>query len=182
MWCTACLPVWLFWLTFSLIFWLLEFHAGWFSGISGYLLVLECCYPPCGCVRRWRFSTYASISARTPIISNTDYFIALVLQSSCPCYWISALYFLPWIYVVTSQVGVFAYWILLFDFVFLLKLYFRDYAIRVLSVFPLYLPPPSTPNHSHNPHTIVHVHGSCIYVLWLLHFLYCTLHPHDYSV
>ena len=32
------------------------------------------------------------------------------------------------------------------------------------------------------PHTIVHVHRSCIYVLWLLYFLCCTLHPHNYSV
>ena len=30
--------------------------------------------------------------------------------------------------------------------------------------------------------TILHVHVSCIYVLWLLHSLYCTVHPHGYSV
>ena len=39
---------------------------------------------------------------------------------------------------------------------------------------------PLTP--SGNPPTIVHTHGSCTYVLWLLHFLCCTLHPHPYSV
>ena len=33
-----------------------------------------------------------------------------------------------------------------------------------------------------NPHTVVHVHGSCIYVLWLLCSLCCTLHPRDCSV
>ena len=40
---------------------------------------------------------------------------------------------------------------------------------------------PELPTPSGHSHTIVHVHGSCIQVLWLLHFLYCTLHPHGYS-
>ena len=35
------LPVWLFWLTVSFIFWLSEFHAVWFSGTSGCLLILD---------------------------------------------------------------------------------------------------------------------------------------------
>ena len=35
------LPVWLFWLTVSLIPWLSEFHAVWFSGTSGFLLILD---------------------------------------------------------------------------------------------------------------------------------------------
>ena len=50
--------------------------------------------------------------------------------------------------------------------------------------FPHIRPPPGTPTSSGNPHVIVHVHehGSCVSVFWLLHFLYCTLHPHGYSV
>ena len=44
---------------------------------------------------------------------------------------------------------------------------------------PLQLAPPTV---SGNPHAIVHVHGSCVQVLWLLHFLYCILHLHGYSV
>ena len=35
------LPVWLFWLTFSLIYWLSEFHAVWFSDTSGCLLIFR---------------------------------------------------------------------------------------------------------------------------------------------
>ena len=42
--------------------------------------------------------------------------------------------------------------------------------------------PPNSPTPSGNPHTIVHARESCMYVLWLLYSLYCTLHPHDYSV
>ena len=37
----AALPVWLFCLTVSLIPWLSEFHAVWFSGTSGCLLILD---------------------------------------------------------------------------------------------------------------------------------------------
>ena len=48
--------------------------------------------------------------------------------------------------------------------------------------FLLCLPLLSTPTPSGNPHTIVHVHGSCIQVLWLLHLLFSTVHPHGYSV
>ena len=38
---SAALPVWLFWLTVSLIPWLSEFHAVWFSSTSGCLLILD---------------------------------------------------------------------------------------------------------------------------------------------
>ena len=48
--------------------------------------------------------------------------------------------------------------------------------------FLLCLPLLSTPTPSGNPHTIVHVHGSCIQVLWLLHLLFSTVHPHGDSV
>ena len=41
---------------------------------------------------------------------------------------------------------------------------------------------PLYPTPSDNPHTIVHVHGSCIFVLWLLYSLCYTLHSHEYSV
>ena len=66
---------------------------------------------------------------------------------------------------------------------FLFKLYFIDYAITVLLIFPL-CPPlhPAPPTPSGNPHTIVHAHGSCVQVLWLLHFLYCTFHSCGCSV
>ena len=49
--------------------------------------------------------------------------------------------------------------------------------------FPPLLPSTQYPPHSHrqSPH-----HCSCPWVMhvsiWLLHFLYCTLHPHGYSV
>ena len=46
--------------------------------------------------------------------------------------------------------------------------------------FPPLHPVPPTPSVS--PHNIVHVHGSCVYVLRLLYFLYCTLHSQGYSV
>ena len=36
------------------------------------------------------------------------------------------------------------------------KLYFIDYAITVVPIFPLCPSPPSTPTPSGNPHTIVH--------------------------
>ena len=35
---------------------------------------------------------------------------------------------------------------------------------------------------SGNPHTIVHVYGSCTYFLQLPYSPCCTLHPHHYSV
>ena len=66
-------------------------------------------------------------------------------------------------------------------FIFM-KLYLADYAITVVPIFPSFFPLPSPPNSSGNPHNIVHVHGKYIYILWLLYFLCCTLHPHDYSV
>ena len=54
--------------------------------------------------------------------------------------------------------------------------------LLVVPMFPLCPPTPSTPPPSGNPPTMDHVHGSCVQVLWLLHFLYCTLHPHGSSV
>ena len=48
--------------------------------------------------------------------------------------------------------------------------------------FPLCACPSNNPHYSGNPHSIVHIHGPCVYILWLLHFLYYTLHPHGYSV
>ena len=48
--------------------------------------------------------------------------------------------------------------------------------------FPFATLHPALPSPSHNPHTVVNVHGSCIYVLWLLCSLCCTLHPRDCSV
>ena len=62
------------------------------------------------------------------------------------------------------------------------KLYFIGYAITVVSTFPPLPPSTQPPTPSGNPYTTVYVHGSYIYVLWLLYSLYCTLHPHDYSV
>ena len=44
-----------------------------------------------------------------------------------------------------------------------------DYAMSQSSPFA-----PLHPAHSGNPHTVVHVRGSCICVLWILYFLYCT--------
>lgn len=41
---------------------------------------------------------------------------------------------------------------------------------------------PGTPTLSGNPHTIVHVYGSYVWVLWVLHFLHCTLHAHGYFI
>ena len=41
---------------------------------------------------------------------------------------------------------------------------------------------PLSPTPSGNAPAIVHVHGSCLQVLWLLRFLWCTLHCHGYSV
>ena len=55
------LPVWLVWLTISLIPWLSEFHAVWFSGISGCLLFLDwflssfwLCQEAKGLYHRWQ--------------------------------------------------------------------------------------------------------------------------------
>ena len=61
------------------------------------------------------------------------------------------------------------------------KLYFIVYALTVVPGFP----PPLhlDPSHSlmQSP-TVVHAHGSCRYVLWLLYSLCCTLHSRGYSV
>ena len=74
----------------------------------------------------------------------------------------------------------YSYWLILA--LFILKLYFIDYAITVVPIFPLSPPTTQPPPHLRNPHAIVHVHGSWVKVHWLLHFLYCTLSTHGYSV
>ena len=51
-----------------------------------------------------------------------------------------------------------------------------------LKFYPFVPLQPALPLPSGNPHTLVHVHGSYINVLWLLYSLCCTLHPCDYSV
>ena len=57
--------------------------------------------------------------------------------------------------------------------------------LQLLQFFPLSL---SSPSPSHPLWAIpqllffIRVHGSCVWVLWLLYFLYCTLHPCSYSV
>ena len=57
------------------------------------------------------------------------------------------------------------YFFLLFQF----KLYFIFYAITVVPVFSPFAPLYTTlPAPSGNPYTCVHVHGSCIHILWLL--------------
>ena len=43
--------------------------------------------------------------------------------------------------------------------------------------FPICPPPLNTPYSLRQSPTIVHVHGSCVQVLWLFHFLYCTISP-----
>ena len=63
--CHRFLPIWLVWLTVSLIPWLLKFHAVLFSGTSGHLFILDWWCPPFSCVRKQRVSTYASILAGT---------------------------------------------------------------------------------------------------------------------
>ena len=54
----------------------------------------------------------------------------------------------------------------------LFKNIFIDYAITVVPFPPLYSTPSCTPPPSHIPPPIVHVHGSHLKVLWLLHFPY----------
>ena len=51
--------------------------------------------------------------------------------------------------------------------------------LRLSQFFPVCLPLLSThlPSSNAPPPAPVHVHGSCIYVLWLLHFLYYSRHP-----
>ena len=62
------------------------------------------------------------------------------------------------------------------------KLYFIIYAITVVPIFPPcpfhQVAPPQLPQAIPIPF-LVHIHGLCIYVLWLLYFLCCTLHPQD---
>ena len=57
---------------------------------------------------------------------------------------------------------------------------FFDYAIPVVPFPPLHSTPSCSPPPSHIPPTIVHVHGSYISVLWLLHFLYYSYPPPVY--
>ena len=54
------------------------------------------------------------------------------------------------------------------------------YSCANFSPFVPLQPASATP--SGYPPTIVHVHGSGMQVFWLLHFLYCTLQPHGYTV
>ena len=55
---------------------------------------------------------------------------------------------------------------------FFFKVYFIDYDIIVVLIFPFahLCPVPSSPLQQ-SP-LLVHVHGSCIWILWLVHFLY----------
>ena len=62
------------------------------------------------------------------------------------------------------------------------KVYFIDFYITVFPVFFPLIPSTWHPLPSSNPHSLVHVHGSCIYVLWLLHFLYYCKSPYVYFV
>ena len=51
---------------------------------------------------------------------------------------------------------------MVFNIIFIFKLYFVDYAITVDLIFPALPPYPASPTPSGNPHSIVHVHGSCM--------------------
>ena len=53
--------------------------------------------------------------------------------------------------------------------------------LQLSQFFPLCLPPPSTPQSLRQSPYYCSRPWPCIYILWLLHFLYCTLHPHGYS-
>ena len=62
----------------SLTPWLLDFHALWFSGSSGFfvcLFVLICCYLSLGCVEKWSISTYTSILTRLWNIYTSLFYI-----------------------------------------------------------------------------------------------------------
>ena len=54
--------------------------------------------------------------------------------------------------------------------------------LQLSCTYPL-CPPPASTLHSlrQSPHHCSW-HVSCMRILWWLHFLYCTLHPHGYSV
>ena len=68
-------------------------------------------------------------------------------------------------------------------FFFFFKSHFIGYAITVVPISPLAsLPPAPPPTPSGSPHTAVHVHGSCTYVLWPHYSLCCTILLHGYSV
>ena len=51
------------------------------------------------------------------------------------------------------------------------KSYFIRYAITLLPIFHHWPPCTQQPHSSGHPDNIVHVHGSCVQVVWLLHFL-----------
>ena len=71
----------------------------------------------------------------------------------------------------------------LFFMISLLHLIVYVMSLQLFQFFPLCHPlPRCPPTPSGYPHTIVHVHGSCKYILWLLYSICCTLYPHDYSV
>ena len=64
---------------------------------------------------------------------------------------------------------------------------FKNYILLIMLLllsqfFPLCSPHQEPLTSSGNPHPFIHVHGSCMQVPWLLHFLYSTLHPQGYSV
>ena len=61
------------------------------------------------------------------------------------------------------------------------KKYFIDCAVTVVLFSPFVSSHPPSPTPSGNPRTIVPTHGSCIQVLWLLNFLYCTRHGYSVS-
>ena len=64
----------------------------------------------------------------------------------------------------------------------LFKLHFIDYAITLVLIFPLLHAPPSTPySFRQSPHNCSCPWDKHISVL-AVPFLYCTLHPHGYSV
>ena len=65
------LPLLLVWMNVSSLSpLLLDFCAVQFSVSSGCFLFLNCCCPSFGCVRRYSVSTYASILARSPELSQ----------------------------------------------------------------------------------------------------------------
>ena len=84
------LPVWMN--VSSLSPWLSDFHTVQFSVSSGCFLILNCCCPPFGCVRRHSVSTYASIlvGSLNPIFTRPCILISSRIYTatlrSCPTY------------------------------------------------------------------------------------------------
>ena len=73
---SAALLVWLLCLTVSLILWLLEFHAIWFSGAYGCLLIFDWLLSSFWLCEERRVSSYASTLAGTPkaLLLSSFYF------------------------------------------------------------------------------------------------------------